>query len=38
MLGLVGAEAAIDLAFAIVRDGASEALRKFRDLFSYNFV
>jgi len=34
MLGLVGAEAAIDLAFAIVRDGASEALRKFRDLFT----
>lgn len=34
MLGLVGAEAAIDLAVAVVRDGAAEALRKFRDLFT----
>ena len=34
MLGLVGTEAAIDLAFAVVRDGAADALRKFRDLFT----
>lgn len=34
MLGLVGAEAAIDLVSAVVRDGAAEALRRFRDLFT----
>ena len=34
MLGLVGPEAAIDLASAVVRDGAGEAIRKFRELFT----
>ena len=34
MLGLVGADSAIDLASAVVRDGAGEAIRKFGELFT----
>jgi DNA polymerase-3 subunit gamma/tau len=34
MLGLVGAEAAIDLVWAVVAEGAGEAIRKFTSLWS----